>query len=197
MNPATQTVTFSGSRLKLVPQAIVLLAFILPLGFLWFGISFEVARLGFSTPGRHVGFAFVLTTVVGFLIWSELHTLRRIARPDLLTVASTGFGLISGGRRQYHAWAKSGAPEMRQLSGKSVARSIVVPLSSGGRVVILAEEYANRAEDVLKALEQAKAGLPIDPPQRSSEALYRYVAIPASTLVLGIVLAGLGAILFN
>ena len=195
MSPSTRAVTFSGSRLKLVPQAIVLLAFILPMGLLWFGLLFELGRLALPTS-RIVGFA-LMTMVLGFLIWSELNTLRRMANPDLLTVAPTALGLISAGRRRNYSWAMLGEPELRRLGGKSAAQSIVVPISGGGRVIILAEEYANGAEDILKALKQAKMGLSIDAPQRSSQALYLYLAIPASTLVLGIFLVGLWAIFTN
>lgn len=138
-----------------------------------------------------------MTPVMAFLIWFQVHKLLRMAKPDILTITPTGLRLISAGRRSDHLWAKLGEPKERRLSGKSVARSIVIPTSSGGMLVILAEEYANRVEDILAALKQAKMGLPIDAPPRSSQALYLYLAIPASTLVLGIVLAGLGALFTN
>lgn len=196
MTPGTQAAIFSSSRVKLVPQAIVTFAFLLPLGLLWFGLAFEIGYDSGPSPGQVAGLI-PMTAVVAFLIWLQILTLRRMARPDVLTVTSAGVDLTMAGRRRLHSWTMLGEPEMRQLGGKSVAQSIVLPLNDGGRVVILAEEYASRAEDILKTLTQARSGLPFDPPQRSSEALYLFLAIPAACLVLGIVLTGLGAIIFS
>ncbi|MBO9623325.1 MAG: hypothetical protein J7500_11500 [Sphingomonas sp.] len=196
MIQSTPAVTFSGSRLKLVPQAIMNLAFILPFGLLWIGLVFEIGSNAGTTP-RILAGGMLVTLVVAVFIWFQLLTLRRMAKPDLLTVTPAGLDLIMAGRRQHHLWATLGEPEIRLLGGKSAARSIVLPLRAGGRVIILAEGYSSRAEDILRALRQAKAGLAIEPPRRSSQALYIFLAIPASCFVLGIVLAGLGAILFN
>jgi hypothetical protein len=171
-------------------------AFLLPLGLLWFGLAFEIGHDGGPAVG-HVAVLIVMTAVVAFLIWLQILTLRHVAKPDVLTVTSAGLDLTMAGRRRGHAWTMLGEPEMRRLGGKSVARSIVLPLNDGGRVVILAEEYACRAEDMLRTLAQARSGLPFDPPQRSSEAPYVILAIPAACLVLGIVLTGLGAIIFS
>jgi hypothetical protein len=196
MTTGTQAAIFSSSRVKLVPQAIVNFALLLPLGLLWLGLAFEVGYEGGPAVG-HVAVLILTTAVVAFLIWYQILTLRRVAKPDVLNVTSAGLDLTMAGRRRRHSWTMLGEPEMRRLSGKSVARSIILPLNDGSRVVIPAEEYACRAEDMLRTLTQARAGLPFDPPQRASEALYLFLAIPAACLVLGIVLMGLGAIIFS
>lgn len=195
MVSSAQTVTFTGSRVKLVPQAILLMAFILPFGLLCPGVLFAISRKG-PTLGL-IGGGALLMMVLASLIWFELLTLRRIARPDVLTLAPTTLRVVVAGRTRSISWTKLGTPELQRLSGRSAARSIVVPVAGGGSVVIAAEEYSSGVHDILGALNQAKAGLPIDVPKRSSQKPYLYVAIPASTLVLGIVLVGLMAILTN
>ncbi|RSV39541.1 hypothetical protein CA234_14930 [Sphingomonas sp. ABOLE] len=195
MLSSSETITFTGSRLKLVPQAIVLMAFILPLGFLGAGFVFAIGREG-ATPAS-IGGGALMMTALAWLIWLELVTLRRIAKPDVLMLAPTGLRMIVAGRTRTIPRTKLGTPELHKLSGRSAARSIIVPVAGGSRVVIAAEEYAVGVQDILKALNQTKAGLPIDAPEHSSQAPYLYIAIPASTLVLGIMLVGLTAILAN
>lgn len=196
MATGTETAVFSSSRVKLVPQAIVTFAFLLPLGLLWFGLALGIGYDGGPTAGR-VAVLILMTAAVAFLAWLEILTLRRMAKPDILTVTSAGLDLTIAGRRRHHSWTRLGDHELRQLSGKSIARSIILPLNDGGRVVIPAEEYACRAEDILRTLTQARSGLPFGAPHRSSEAPYMYLAIPAACLVLGMVLTGLGAIVFS
>jgi len=193
MVPTAQTVTFVGSRLKLAPQAIVLMAFMLPLGFLGAGIPFAMSREG-PTLTLIGGLALVMTALAPFL-WLELLTLRRMATPDVLILAPSALRMTVAGRTRTIPWTRLGTPYLQRPSGRSAARSIVVPVVGGRDLVIAAEEYAIGVHDVLNALIQAQAGLPIDTPARSSRAAYLYIAIPASTLVLGIVVFGLAAIL--
>lgn len=188
-------VTLVGSRWKLAPQAIVLPAFILPLGFVGAGLPFAIIREG-PTLTLISGSALILT-VLASLIWLELLTLRRMATPDVLILASSALRMTVAGRTRTIPWTRLGTPSVQRLSGRSAARSVVVPVVGGRDLVIAAEEYTIEAQALLKTLTQAQAGLPIDTPPRSSQATYLYIAIPASTLVLGIVVFGLAAILIN
>ncbi|MET3712976.1 hypothetical protein ABIC65_003695 [Sphingomonas trueperi] len=171
------------------------MAFVLPLGFLGAGIPFAMNREG-PTLTLIGGFALVMTALAPFL-WLELLTLRRMATPDVLMLSPTAFRMTLAGRTRTIPWARLGTPALQRLSGRSAARSIVVPVAGGSNLVISAEEYTIGANDLVKALSQAKAGLPIDMPARASQAAYLYIAIPASTLVLGIVIFGMTAILTN
>jgi hypothetical protein len=89
MNAENRAVTLKASRLKLVPQAIVLVAFLLP----------------FALPAKSYGYALVrkdrveladlailaiFTSIALLFVWLQVRTLRRLARPDLLSVTTGG-----------------------------------------------------------------------------------------------------------
>jgi hypothetical protein len=196
MGAHNKYITFCGSRLKLVPQSIVLTAFIIPFGLLLVGYGFALARRDYVELSN-IAFLVALTAFVGFLIWAQAHTVRRIAGPDLLAVTMSGLDLTIKGNKEHYSWMTLGQPEIRRLSEKTASRSITISKKGGGQLVIRAEEYVHRVEDILQALTQAKVGILVPLPEQPSQALYLYLAIPASILTLAIVLGGLGALLLS
>jgi hypothetical protein len=196
MSAETHAVTLKVSRLRLLPQAIVLLAFLLPVAFL-------ATICGYTLMGKdHVEitglFAFAILAAMSLLfVWFQVRTLRRLVHPDLLSVTVGGVELTLGRTRRYHSWPALEEPVLRRLSGKSAARSIVLPQRSGGKLIIAAEDYAHEPDDILIILKQAKAGLVTEPARKSSNALYAFLAIPASCVTLGISIIGLAWIAFR
>jgi hypothetical protein len=190
MNDENRAITLSTSRMKLVPQAIVLTAFIIPFGLLSVGSGYALAGKDYVKLDDIAIFA-LPTAILMFFAWLQVRTLRRIASPDLLGVTVNGLELTTRGTRQYHPWATLGEPEMRRLSGKSASRSLIFPRRASGRLVIPIEEYRHLAEDILLVLKQAKAGSLIELPQEPSNSLYMFLAVPAACLTLSIVLVGL------
>jgi hypothetical protein len=59
------------------------------------------------------------------------------------------------------------------------------------KLVIAVEDYAHQPDDILLVLKQAKAGFVTEPAQKPSNALYAFLAIPASCITLGISIIGL------
>ncbi|RMB51733.1 hypothetical protein C8J44_2752 [Sphingomonas sp. PP-CE-3A-406] len=196
MNAENRAVTLKASRLKLLPQAIVLVAFLLPFALL-------AISCGHTLVGKdHVELAdlsilAILTAMALLFVWLEVRTLRRLVHSDLLTVTMGGVELILQRTRLYHSWSDLGEPVLQRLNGKSAARSIVLPQRSGGNLVIAAEDYAHEPGDILVILKQAKAGLLIEPAQKPSNAIYVFLAIPASCITLGISIIGLVWITFR
>lgn len=196
MTEPRAAVAFNASRTKLISQAIVLAAFMLPCVVLSV-ISAVTLSQEDGVQFAQVAVFAAVTGLAGFFVAAVTHTLQRIAAPDLLIVTSNGLDLTIRGKRLYYPWTTLGEPELRRLSAKSASTSVVLPRLPGGKLVIMAEEYEHRARDILEALKQARGGGLIDPPQRQSQALYLFLAVPASSLTLGIVLAGLGTMLLT
>jgi hypothetical protein len=196
MSAETHAVTLKVSRLRLLPQAIVLLAFLLPVAFL-------ATICGYALIGEdHIGmtdlaiFAILVAMLVLF-VWLQVRTLRRLVHPDWLSVTVGGVELTLGRTRRYHSWSALDEPVLRRLNVRSAARSIVLPQRSGGKLIIAAEDYAHAPDDILTILKQAKAGLVIEQARKSSNALYASLAIPASCVTLGISIIGLVWIAFR
>lgn len=189
MSAENRTVPLRASRLKILPQAIVLAAFLLP--FLLLAII-----SGYALAGKHhveladlAMFAIIVALPLIFT-WLLVRTLRRLANPDLLSVTIDGVELTVNGTRLYHSWSALGKPVLQILNSKSAARSIVLPLHSGGKLVILAEDYECDPGDILVILEQAKAGFLTESVRKSSNALYAFLAIPASCITLSASIIG-------
>lgn len=189
MSAETRAVTLKASRLKLLPQAIVLSAFLLPFAFL--AISYGHALMLEGNVGKTGLAIFAILAAMSFLfVWLQVRTLRRLVYPDLLSVTAGGVDLTRWRTKLYHSWSALDEPVLQRLNGKSAARSIVLPQRSGGKLVIAVEEYAHDPNDILTILKQAKAGLVTEPAQEPSNALYAFLAIPASCLTLGISIIG-------
>ncbi len=190
MNAEDRIVTLKASRLKLLPQAIVLVAFLLPFALLAISYGYAVVRKDHVELADLASLAIPIAMSLLF-VWLQARTLRRLAHPDLLSVTVGGVELTFRGTRVNHSWSALGEPVLRCLNGKSAARSIVLPLRSGGKLVIAAEDYAHEPNDILVVLKQAKTGVIIEPAQKPSNALYAFLAIPASCITLGISIIGL------
>ncbi|MBB4619927.1 hypothetical protein [Sphingomonas abaci] len=190
MSAEIRAVTLKVSRLRLLPQVIVLLAFLLPVAFL-------ATMFGYALMGEdHVGMAglamFAILTAISLLfVWLQVRTVRRLVHPDLLSVTVGGVELTLGRTRRYHPWLALEEPVLRRINGKGAARSIVLPQRSGGKLIIAAEDYAHDPADILTILKQAKVGLVTEPDQKSSNALYVFFAIPASCVTLGVSIVGI------
>jgi hypothetical protein len=196
MNAENRAVTLKASRLKLVPQAIVLVAFLLPFALLAISYSYALVRKN-HVELADLAILAIFAAIALLFVWLQVRTLRRLARPDLLSVTTGGVELTFQGRTLYHSWSALGEPVLRRLNGKSAARSIVMPQRSGGKLVIAAEDYAHEPDDILVILKQAKAGFVTEPAQKPSNALYAFLAIPASCITLGISIIGLVWIVFG
>lgn len=190
MNAENRAVTLKASRLKLLPQAIVLVAFLLPFALLAISYGYALVGKDYVEVADLAIFA-ILTAILLLFAWLQVRTLRRIANPDLLGVTVGGVELTTQGKRLYHPWSTLGEPVLRRLSGKSATRSIVLPQCSGGKLFISAEDYAHQPDDILLVLRHAKAGFVTELPQKPSNALYVFLAIPASCITLGISIIGL------
>lgn len=196
MSAETRAVTLKASRLKILPQAIVLLAFLLP--FVFLAVSYGHALVGEDYLGMTGLAIFAILAAMSLLfVCLEVRTLRRLVNPDLLSVTVGGVEITLRRMRRYHSWSALDEPVLRRLSGKSAARSIVLTQRSGGKLVIAAEDYAYEPHDILTILKQAKAGLLTEPVQKSSNAFYAVLAIPASCVTLGISIIGLVWIAFR
>lgn len=196
MNAENRAVTLKTSRLKLVPQAIVLVAFLLPFALLALSYGYALVRKN-HVELADLAILAIFAAIALLFVWLQVRTLRRLARPDLLSVTTGGVELTFQGRTLYHSWSALGKPVLRRLNGKSAARSIVMPQRSGSKLVIAAEDYAHEPDDVLVILKQAKAGFVTEPAQKPSNALYTFLAIPASCITLGISIIGLVWIVFG
>jgi len=189
MSAENHTVTLRASRLKILPQAIVLTAFLLP--FLLLAII-----SGYAPAGKHhveladIAIFAIMVAIPLIFTWLLVRTLRRLADPDLLSVTIDGVELTVNGTRLYHSWSALGKPVLQLLNSKSVARSIVLPQHSGGKLVILAEDYECDPRDILVILEQAKAGFLTESVIKPSNALYAFLAIPASCITLSASIIG-------
>jgi hypothetical protein len=189
MSAENRTVTLKASRLKILPQAIVLVAFLLP-------FSLLAIISGYTLAGKyHVELAdlaiFAIMVAIPLIFtWLLVRTLRRLADPDLLGVTVGGVELTVHGTRLYHSWSALGNPVLQLLNSKSAARSIVLPQHSGGKLIIAAEDYEYDPGDILVILEQAKAGFLTEPVKKSSNALYAFLAIPASCITLSVSIIG-------
>lgn len=190
MSAEIRAVTLKVSRLRLLPQVVVLLAFLLPVAFL-------ATMFGYALMGEdHVGMAglamFAILAAMSLLfVWLQVRTVRRLVHPDLLSVTVGGVELTLGRTRRYHPWSALGEPVLRRMNGKGEARSIVLPQRSGGKLIIAAEDYAHDPNDILTILKKAKVGLVTETAQKSSSALYVFLAIPASCVTLGISIIGI------
>jgi len=196
MNAENRAVTLKTSRLKLVPQAIVLVAFLLPFALLALSYGYALVRKN-HVELADLAILAIFAAIALLFVWLQVRTLRRLARPDLLSVTTGGVELTFQGRTLYHSWSALGKPVLRRLNGKSAARSIVMPQRSGSKLVIAAEDYAHEPDDILVILKQAKAGFVTEPAQKPSNALYTFLAIPASCITLGISIIGLVWIVFG
>ena len=196
MNAENRAVTLKACRLKLLPQAIVLVAFLLPFARLAISYGYALVRKD-RVQLADIAILAIFTPIALLFVWLQVRTLRRLARPDLLRVTTGGVELTFQGTRLYHSWSALGEPVLRRLNGKSAARSIVMPQRSGGKLVIAAEDYAHEPNDILVILKQAKAGFVTEPAQKPSNALYAFLAIPASCITLGISVIGLVWIVFR
>ena len=196
MSAETRAVTLKVSRLRLLPQAIVLLAFLVPIAFL--AIIYGCALMS-QDHVEVTGLAvFVILAAMSLLfVWLQVRTLRRLVHPDLLSVTVGGIELTLGRTRRYHSWSALDEPVLRRLNGKSAARSIVLRQRSGGKLIIAVKDYAHESDDILTILKQAKDGLVTEPARKSSNSLYAFLAIPASCVTLGISTIGLVWIAFR
>ncbi|TCP99563.1 hypothetical protein C8J46_103451 [Sphingomonas sp. PP-F2F-A104-K0414] len=190
MNGENSAVTLKASRLKLLPQAIVLVAFLLPFALLTISYGYALCAKDYLELADLAIFA-ILTAILLLFVWLQVRTLRRIANPDLLGVTADGVELTTQGTRHYYPWSTLGEPVLRRLSGKSAALSIVLLQRGGGNLVIAAEDYAHQPGDILLVLKQAIAGFVTELPEKPSNALYAFLAIPASCITLGISIFGL------
>jgi len=196
MTAENRAVTLKVSRLKLLPEAIVLVAFLLPLALL--AVSYGHVLVGKDhVELADLGNFAILTAMSLVFVWLQVRTLRRLARPDLLSVTVGGVELTFQGTRIYHSWSALGEPVLQRLNSKSAARSIVLPQRGGDKLVIAAEDYAHKPDDILAILKQAKAGFVTEWAQTPSNALYAFLAIPASCITLGISIIGLVWIAFR
>jgi len=189
MSAEDRTVTLRASRLKILPQVIVLVAFLLP--FLLLAIV-----SGYALAGKHnieladLAIFAMMVAIPLIFTWFLVRTLRRLADPDLLGVTIDGVELTVHGTRLYHSWSALGKPVLQLSNSKSAARSIVLPQHSGGKLVILAEDYECDPRDILIILEQAKAGFLTESVRKPSNALYAFLAIPASCITLSASIIG-------
>jgi hypothetical protein len=189
MSAENRTVTLKASRLKILPQAIVLAAFLLPFLLLAIISGYTVAGKRHVELGDLAIFAIMVAIPLVFT-WFLVRTLRRLADPDLLGVTIDGVELTVNGTRLYHSWSSCVKPVLQFLNSKSAARSIVLPQHCGGKLVILAEDYEYDPGDILVILEQAKAGFLTEPVRKRSNALYAFLAIPASCITLSASIIG-------
>ncbi len=141
MNAENRAVTLKASRLKLLPQAILLVAFLLPFALLAISYGYALVRKD-RVELADLAILAIFTPIALVFVWLQVRTLRRLARPDLLRVTTGGVELTFQGTRLYHSWSALGEPVLRRLNGKGAARSIVMLQRSGGKLVIAAEDYA-------------------------------------------------------
>ncbi len=196
MDPRHRSITFRASRLKLLPQAIVLLAFTLPLSVLWAGCSFYLLQ-NQDIQLFALVFAGMLTAAVGFFAWAQSRTIHRLMRPDLISVSISGIETATGRDLHHYSWMMLGELEIRRLNSKSCARSIILSRNDGKYIIVRAEEYDHSPDTIFATLKQARKGILVEPPKPSHPAAYILLALPASCVTLGIVLAGLGAVIFH
>jgi len=189
MSAENRTVTLRASRLKILPQAIVLAAFLLPFLLLAIISGYALAGKHHVEPADLAIFAILVTIPLIFTCFL-VRTLRRLADPDVLGVTIDGVELTVRGTRRYHSWSALGKPVLQFLNSKSAARSIVLPQHRGSNLVILAEDYECDPGDILVILEQAKAGFLIESVRKPSNALYALLAIPASCITLSASIIG-------
>lgn len=196
MDARHRSITFRASRLKLLPQAIVLSAFTLPLSVLWVGCVFYLLR-NQSIQLSVLVFAGMLTAALGFFAWAQFRAIHRLISPDLISVSISGIETAIGRDLHQHSWVMLGDPEIRLLNRKSSARSIMFPRHDGKHIIVRSEEYDHSPDIILAALKQARKGILVEPPRPLPPSSYIFLALPASCITLGIALAGLGAVIFH
>ncbi len=196
MDARHRSITFRASRLKLLPQAIVLLAFTVPLSVLWVGCIFYLFR-NQDIQLSGIAFAGMITATLGFFAWAQSGAIHRLMRPDLMSVSISGIETAIGRDLHHHSWMMLGEPEIRRLNSRSSARSIILPKHDGKYIIVKAEEYDHSPDVIMAALKQARKGILIEPSRPSPPSSYIFLALPASCITLGIALAGLGAVIFH
>lgn len=180
----------------MLPQAIVLLAFTVPLSVLWVGCIFYLFR-NQDIQLSGLAFAGTITVTLGFFAWAQSAAIRRLITPDLISVSISGIETAIGHDLHHHSWMMLGEPEIRRLNSKSSARSIMLPRHDGKYIIVRTEEYEHSPDIILATLKQARKGILVEPPKSSPSAAYIFFALPASCVTLGIALTGLGAVIFH
>lgn len=89
MSAKTHAVTMKVSRLRLLPQAIVLSTFLLPVAFLATICGYTLMGKDHTEMTGLAAFA-ILTAMSLLFVWFQVRTLRRLVHPDLLSVTVGG-----------------------------------------------------------------------------------------------------------
>ncbi|MEG8026510.1 hypothetical protein QP162_22865 [Sphingomonas aurantiaca] len=119
MSAENRTVTLRASRLKILPQAIVLAAFLLPFLLLAIISGYALAGKHHVEPADLAIFAILVTIPLIFTCFL-VRTLRRLADPDVLGVTIDRVELTVRGTRRYHSWSALGKPVLQFLNSKAL-----------------------------------------------------------------------------
>jgi hypothetical protein len=187
------SIEFRTSRAKALPIVIFMPVFICLFGFGTYAFAYTAIMEGPTEQdwlGLLLGLPFLL------FVWAEIRLLRRVVRPDVLTLTRAGWTLTRFGRASTFSWADYGEPAKRWVSsGKSGSDKICLEPRYGGKpVYIPGADFAHPFATIEESVRQARAGVLVEPAPVPAPRLYAFFVVPVSALSTGLLF---GVVIFE
>lgn len=150
-----KNVTFTASRLKMLPSGLAFTLLSLLFGFGVVELVFR-ARHGVTAEGL-AGFGFT-ALIFGVCIYAEIQTIRFFLSPDSLTLSPDGISISTLEKTESYPWADLGEPDkIWKSSGRGGSHYISLSRPSGEPLLVPGESYVEPFDDVMTAIRSARS----------------------------------------